>query len=92
MAGSTKRPEHRLDIRLPATARKVLKRAALSQHKSLRAFVLESALVAATEALAARHEFKLSARQYDDFVAALDAPLRAKPRLVKLLKTPSAFE
>ena len=89
MATSAKRREDRLEIRLPAAAKKVLERAALSQDKSTSAFILYSALTAAAEALAERREFKLNAKQYDAFVAALDAPSKPKPRLAKLLKTPS---
>lgn len=92
MANSAKRREDRLEIRLPAAAKKVLQRAAVSQRKSISAFILDSGLTAAAEALADRREFKLNARQYDTFVAALDAPSKPKPRLAKLLKTPSALE
>ena len=92
MATSPKRREDRLEIRLPAAAKKVLERAALSQNKSLSAFILDSGLTAAAEALAERREFKLNAKQYDAFVAALDAPSKPKLRLAKLLKTPSALE
>jgi uncharacterized protein (DUF1778 family) len=90
VATSGKRREDRLEIRLPAAARKVLQRAALSQHKSIDAFLLDSGLTAAAEALADRREFKLNAKQYDAFVAALDVRSKPKPRLAKLLKTPSA--
>lgn len=92
MATSAKRREERLEIRLPAAARKILQRAALSQHKSIGAFLLDSGLTAAAEALADRLEFRLNAKQYDAFVAVLDLPSKPKPRLAKLLKTPSAPE
>lgn len=92
MATSARRREARLEIRLPAAARKILQRAALSQHKSIGAFLLDNGLTAAAEALAARLEFRLNAKQYDAFLAALDVPSKPKPRLAKLLKTPSAFE
>jgi len=91
MATSPKRREDRLEIRLPAAAKEVLQRAALSQDKSISAFLLDSGLTAAAEALAERREFKLSAKHYDAFVAALDAPSEPKPRLAKLLRTPSAL-
>jgi uncharacterized protein (DUF1778 family) len=90
MATSPKRREDRLEIRLSAAAQKVLERAALSQNKSIGEFILDSSLRAAAEALAERHEFKLNAKQYDAFVAALDGPSKPKPRLAKLLRTPSA--
>jgi uncharacterized protein (DUF1778 family) len=92
MATSARRQQERLEIRLPAGARKVLQRAALSQHKSIGAFLLDSGLTAAAEALADRRAFKLDTKQYDAFVTALDARSKPKPRLAKLLKTPSAPE
>lgn len=90
MATSAKRRKERLEVRLSAAARKVLQRTALSQHKSIGAFLLDSGLAAAAEALADRREFKLSAKQYDAFVAALDVCSKPKSRLAKLLKAPSA--
>ena len=90
MATSRKRQEDRLEIRLPAAARKVLERAALSQNKSISAFILDSSLRAAAEALAESRELKLNAKQYDAFVAALDVCSKPKPRLARLLQTPSA--
>lgn len=70
----------------------MLKRAALVERKTVSAFVLDKGLVAAAETLANRREFSVSARQYDTFVAALEAPAKARPRLERLLKTPSAVE
>jgi uncharacterized protein (DUF1778 family) len=88
MATSARRREERLEIRLPAAARRVLQQAALSQHKSIVAFLIDSALTAAAAALADRHEFRLNAKQYDAFVASLDVPSKPKPRLAKLLRRP----
>jgi uncharacterized protein (DUF1778 family) len=90
MATSSRRREGRLEIRLSAEAKKVLQQAALSQHKSIGEFLLDSGLTAAADALADRLEFRLNAKQYNAFVAALDAPWKPKPRLAKLLRTPSA--
>lgn len=92
MSSSAKRREDRLEVRLTPKAKSLLKRAASSQQKTMSAFVLESGLVAAAEALADRRDFQLTARHYDAFVAALDAPSKPKPRLDKLLKTPSILE
>jgi uncharacterized protein (DUF1778 family) len=78
---SVERREDRLEIHMPAAAKKVLQRAASSQHKSISAFMLDCGLTAAAEALADRCEFRLSAQQYDAFVAALDAPSKAKRAL-----------
>jgi uncharacterized protein (DUF1778 family) len=88
MATTAGRREVRLEIRLPAAARRVLQRAALSQRKSIVAFLLDSALTAAAAALADRHEFRLNAKQYYAFVSSLDVPSKPKPRLAKLLRRP----
>ncbi|HEU4655740.1 MAG TPA: DUF1778 domain-containing protein [Steroidobacteraceae bacterium] len=87
-----RRREQRLEVRLTEEAKNVLQQAAATQQKSISAFVLDSGLIAAAEALADRREFRLSSKQYDAFVAALDAPRRSKPRLQKLLATSSALE
>jgi uncharacterized protein (DUF1778 family) len=75
-----------------AQAKALLKRAALAQGKTVSAYVLDSSLAAAAAALADRREFRLTAKQYDAFVAALDAPVKAKPRLDRLLQSRSAIE
>lgn len=92
MRSSTKRRDDRLEFRLPPKAKTILKRAADVENKSLSAFLLDKGLEAAEETLAERREFSLSARQYDAFIAALDAPLKPRPRLEKLLTTPSVLE
>lgn len=92
MAGSAKRRDDRLEVRLTPRAKSMLKRAADFEEKSVSAFVLDKSLEAAAETLADRREFRLNARQYDAFVAALDAPAKPRPRLEKLLTTPSVLE
>jgi uncharacterized protein (DUF1778 family) len=87
-----RRREERLEVRLSTTVKNTLQQAASLQRKTISAFVLDSGLAAAAEALASRREFPLSAKQYDAFVAALDANPKRKPRLAKLLSTPSALE
>lgn len=92
MRGSTKRLEERLEVRLTPKAKSILERAASVEHKTVSAFMVDNGLAAAAEMLAGRTEFRLSARQYDAFVAALDAPSKPGPRLERLLKTPSVLE
>jgi uncharacterized protein (DUF1778 family) len=87
-----KRREDRLEVRLTPKAKSMLKRAASVERKTVSAFILDKGLAAAAETLADRHEFPLSAKQYDAFVAALDKRPTARPRLEKLLKTPSVLE
>ena len=88
----TERKEERIDLRVSATAQALLQRAAAARQKSVSEFVLDCAQTAAAGALADRHEFLIEKKQWAAFLAALDAPPKKKPRLEKLLKTPSAFE
>jgi uncharacterized protein (DUF1778 family) len=92
MRSSTKRLEDRLEVRLTPQAKSMLKRAASVERKTVSAFIVDKGLAAAAETLADRTEFRLSARQYDAFVEALDAPSKPRPRLERLLKTPSVLE
>jgi uncharacterized protein (DUF1778 family) len=92
MASSAKRRDDRLEVRLTPRAKSMLKRAAQVEEKSVSAFILDKSLEAAAETLADRREFRLSARQYDAFATALDAPAKPRPRLEKLLTTPSVLE
>jgi uncharacterized protein (DUF1778 family) len=92
MRSSAKRRDDRLEVRLTPKAKSMLKKAADVEDKTVSAFVLDKSLEAAAETLADRREFRLSAKQYDAFVAALDAPSKPRPRLEKLLKTASVLE
>lgn len=92
MRSSTKRREDRIEVRLTPQAKLMLKHAASVERKTVSAFILDKSLAAAAEALADRREFPLSAKRYDAFVAALDAPSKVGTRLARLLKTPSALE
>jgi uncharacterized protein (DUF1778 family) len=91
MRSATKRRDDRLEVRLTPKAKSILKRAASVERKTVSAFILDKGLEAAAETLAARSEFRLSAKQYDAFVAALDTA-KSRPRLEALLKTPSVLE
>ena len=92
MRSPAKRRDGRLEVRLTPKAKSLLKKAADVEDKTVSAFVLDKSLEAAAETLADRREFRLSAKQYDAFVAALDAPSKPRPRLEKLLKTASVLE
>jgi uncharacterized protein (DUF1778 family) len=91
MANSETRNE-KLDLRLTASAKRVLQCAARAAHRSVSEFVLESALARAEETLPDRQRFGLSAEKWKAFQAALSAPPRPAPRLARLLKEPSVFE
>ena len=82
----------KLDLRLTREAKLALQAAASASSRSVSEFVLESALARADEALADRRTFGLDARQWKEFVAALDAPPRPLPRLKRLLREPGFFD
>ena len=92
MKTSTHRREERLEVRLSSRAKRLLQRAATAQSKTISAFVLDSGLTAAAETLADRREFRIPAKAYDAFVAALDARLTPNQRLDRLLVKPSVLE
>jgi uncharacterized protein (DUF1778 family) len=91
MSISTRRREERLEVRLTTTAKRLLQRAASVREQSISAFMLDSCMAAAAETLADRREFRIPAKAYDAFVAALDAPAKPKARLDKLLHAPSVL-
>jgi uncharacterized protein (DUF1778 family) len=70
----------------------MLKRAVSVERKTVSPFILDKSLEAAAETLADRREFRLSDKQYDAFVAALNSPIKPRPRLESLLATPSILE
>jgi uncharacterized protein (DUF1778 family) len=92
MPSSAKRRDDRLEVRLPPKSKSLLKRAADAEDTTVSAFVLDKSLKAAAETLADQREFRLTAKQYDAFIAALDAPAKPRPRLARLLSTPSVLE
>jgi uncharacterized protein (DUF1778 family) len=72
-------------------AKRALQAAAATQH-SVSEFVLDSALTRASEVLADRRTFSLSAAQWKAFVAALEAQTRRLPSLKRLLRQPALFD
>jgi uncharacterized protein (DUF1778 family) len=82
----------KLDLRLTPGAKRALRSAAEASHKSLSEFVLESALARADSILADRQTFRLDAKRWSAFMAALDSPPRPRPRLARLLRDPSALD
>lgn len=91
MPARTNRTE-KLDLRLTPRAKRALRSAAEASHKSLSEFVLESALARADSVLADKQVFRLDAKQWATFMAALDAPPKRRPRLARLLLEPSIID
>ncbi len=82
----------KLDLRLSPEAKQTLNAAAHEARCSVSQFVLTSALERAAETLTERHRFELNADQWEEFMAALDAPPRIVPQLQRLFREPSPFD
>ncbi|MEZ0281583.1 DUF1778 domain-containing protein [Methyloceanibacter sp.] len=82
----------KLDLRLTPKAKRALQSAAEVSHKTLSEFVLESALARADRVLSERQVFRLDAKQWTAFMAALDASPKPRPRLARLLSEPSVLD
>jgi uncharacterized protein (DUF1778 family) len=92
LMAQTQTRDTKLDIRLSREAKARLSAAAAVRHQSISQFVLESALGRAEETLAERHRFTLGTEHWSAFMAALDAPPRALPRLERLFEEASPFD
>ena len=82
----------KLDLRVSSSTKRTLEAAASVSNRTVSAFVLESALARADEALADRRMFPLSKAKWAEFLAALDAPPRSLPRMQRLLAEPGFFD
>lgn len=82
----------KIDVRLTVQAKRTLQSAAEVSHKTVSDFVLESALARADSVLAERQIFRLDAKQWKAFLAALDSPPKPRPRLARLLNEPSVLD
>ena len=82
----------RIDVRTTPHVKRFLQEAAATAHKTVTEFLLDSALTEAAEVLANRRIFFLDNKQWEEFMAALDAPPSPMPRLKKLLRQPSVLE
>jgi uncharacterized protein (DUF1778 family) len=91
MAQRTNRTE-KLDLRLTPAAKQALRQAAATSREPVSDVVLRSALARADEILADQRVIKLDDRQWQAFVAALDAPPKARPRLKRLLNEPAILD
>ncbi len=92
MGLATDQKSKRIDVRITSNVKRVLQEAAEAANKTVSEFVLDSALTEAAEVLANRRVFFLDEKQWQEFMAALDAPPSSMPRLKKLLREPSLLE
>ncbi len=82
----------KLDLRLTPEAKARLSAAARERHQSVSQFVLSSALERADETLADRRHFGLDAERWSAFMATLEQPPRALPRLARLFRESTPFD
>lgn len=82
----------RLNLRTSAQQEELMRRGAQERGESLTDFIVRSACAEAEQALADQRRFSLDADQWKAFVAALDRPVQAKPRLRRLFSEPSVLE
>jgi uncharacterized protein (DUF1778 family) len=82
----------RLNLRTTGRQKQLFETAALHRGITVTDFVLESASRRAEEILAEQGDFVLAPDRWRAFLAALDRPLRRKPRLARLLSEPSVLE
>jgi uncharacterized protein (DUF1778 family) len=82
----------RIDVRTTPAVKRLLQEAAAAANKTVTEFLLDSALTEAEEILANRRLFSLGEKEWQEFMAALDAPTSPMPRMKKLLREPSVLE
>ncbi len=82
----------RLELRASTRQTAVIRRAAAAAGKTVTAFVMDAASVEAERALADRSHFAVDPKAWRRFVAALDRPVVAKPRLHRLMRDRSVLE
>lgn len=82
----------RIDVRASAPVKRLLQEAARACHKNVSEFLLDAGVRAAAQTLADRRQFILDEAQWRAFQEALDRPVKAKPRLKKLLREPGVLD
>jgi uncharacterized protein (DUF1778 family) len=92
VAATRKSREERLSIRISGDRKDLIAKAAQKEHKNISDFVVENALSAAEAIVHDDASFELDKKQWDSFVAALDAPPRSIPALRELLTSPGVFD
>jgi len=82
----------RIELRASPRQTAIIRQAAETRGKTVSSFMLDAACLEAQRDLAERRLFRLDEAQWGRFIKALDRPTSAKPRLRKLMQTPSALE
>lgn len=82
---------HRIELRASPRQTAVIRQAAEASGKTVSSFMLDAAYLEAQRALADRRLFRLDESRWLRFIKALDRPVRMKPRLRRLLRTPGVL-
>jgi uncharacterized protein (DUF1778 family) len=82
----------RLDLRVDPEQKRLLEEAAAATDRSVTAFVLQSASIAAQDVLADRTTFVLPRAEWEAFTAALERPARVDARLAAFLAERSVLD
>jgi uncharacterized protein (DUF1778 family) len=78
----------RLNLRIDEEDEALFKRAAQVHRESLTQFLVESGRERAERLLADRASFQVDAEGWQEIVAAMDRPAKARPELAKLFSRP----
>lgn len=81
-----------LSMRLPEQDLAIIDRAAELRGRSRTDFVRDAAVRAAEEVLLEQSTIRLPASEFEAFKAALEAPARAVPEMVELLRRSSPWD
>ncbi len=81
-----------LNIRIKPEERNLIDRAAKSRGKNRTDFILDAARLAAEDALLDQLVITVSPEAHAQFLARLDMPPKANPRLRKTMQTPAPWE
>ncbi len=80
-----KNPPRNINLRVKPQTRSLIDRACAITDKRITDFVLDAACREAEDVLLDRRLFNLNETAYQDFVKALDAPIKSNPELKELL-------
>ncbi len=94
-ATTEKRPEaktHRWTLRVTPTQDSIVRQVLAASGMSLNDYVVNCAIASATADLADRHLFLLEPGEWDELQEIVNRPATPKPKIAKLLETPSVLE
>lgn len=92
MAITPRSKSERIDVRAALPVKQLLQQAAKVAHKNVSEFLLEAGIIAANQTLADRLRFELTQEKWDAFQAAMDRPVKSKPKLKALLNEPGLLD